>query len=299
MRSEYEYIASNIRREIEELLSSVGILFRVFSRGKDESSLKSKLARDPEKYSIGGKLIQDSIGIRVALYFPEDIPVVKSIIESKFKINSRASNIDRPERDQFSETRYNLVFHLPSEFANNVYRIRGDKPIDATFEVQLRSILSEGWHEVEHDLRYKAQENWRDHADLSRVLNGIVATLETSEWNMGKVFEELAYRHYKSKNWNGMLPNILRMRLKGVISQNIVDALNADNRVAKSLLRIDRAKLLTLLSHAKPKLPVTSDNVIFFWNATNPQHHCLKLITPIVVMEAAAGVLSDKKGVVT
>lgn len=290
MRSRYEHIAADMRREIEDLLSAVGILFRVFARGKDDASLNSKLMREPGKYRIDGKLIQDSIGVRVALYFPDDIPIVKTILESRFKIDSRASTIDRPERDQFSVTRYNLVFRLPSESADNFLKIKGEAPLDSTFEVQLRSILSEGWHEVEHDLRYKAKENWSGHDDLSRVLNGIVATLETSEWNMGKVFEELAYRHYKSRNWHGMLPSILRMRLKGEITQPVVDALNSDVQVAKDLLRIDRAGLLKLLSLAKPKLPVTPDNVILFWNATGPQHQCLKSLTPVIVQDAAASI---------
>jgi len=297
MRSKYEHIAAEMRREVEDLLSAVGILFRVFARGKDESSLKSKLMREPGKYKTDGKLIQDSIGVRVALYFPDDIPIVKSILESRFQINSSASTIDRPERDQFSVTRYNLVFRLPSESAVNFSRIRGDAPIDSTFEVQLRSILSEGWHEVEHDLRYKAKEDWNDHPDLSRVLNGIIATLETSEWNMGKIFEELAYRHYKSRNWQGMLPSILRMRLKGEITQPILDALNSDIQVAKNLLKIDRAKILKLLSHAKPKLPVTPDNVILFWNATGPQHQCLQLLTPVIVSDAAAGITPSLDGI--
>ena len=38
MRSKYGPITEEIRREIDELLSGVGILFRVFARGKDESS---------------------------------------------------------------------------------------------------------------------------------------------------------------------------------------------------------------------------------------------------------------------
>ena len=296
MRSEYEHIAAELRREIEDLLSGIGILFRVFARGKDELSLKSKLERDPGKYYNGGRLIQDSIGVRIALYFQDDIPIVKSILESKFRIDGGASTIDRPERDQFSVTRYNLVFRLPSEHADNFSRIKGDAPLDSTFEVQLRSILSEGWHEVEHDLRYKAKGNWSGHDDLSRVLNGIVATLETSEWNMGKVFEELAYRHYKSRNWHGMLPNILRMRLKGEITEPIVCALNSNIEIAKELLRIDRPKLLRQLAHAKPKLPVTADNVILFWNAIGPKHKCLQFLTPVIVSEAAVGVSDELEG---
>lgn len=294
MRSKYGHIAEEMRREIEDLLSSVGILFRVFARGKDPASLSSKLMREPGKYQLGGKLIQDSIGIRVALYFPDDIPIVKSILESRFECDQSASTIDRPESDQFSVTRYNLVFRLTNEAEDSFARIKGNDPLDSTFEVQLRSILSEGWHEVEHDLRYKASENWSGHDDLSRVLNGIVATLETSEWNMGKVFEELAYRHYKSLNWQGMLPSILRMRLKGVITEPIINALNSDMQVAKDLLRINRPQLLRLLSRAKPKLPVTPDNVILFWNATGPRHDCLISLTPVVVSDVTAGMFPIK-----
>ena len=293
MRNKYEHIAAELRREIEDLLSGIGILFRVFARGKDELSLRAKLERTPGKYHAEGKLIQDAIGVRIALYFQDDISIVKSILESKFRIDSGASTIDRPERDQFSVTRYNLVFRLPSEHADNFSRIRGDAPLDSTFEVQLRSILSEGWHEVEHDLRYKAKGNWDGHDDLSRVLNGIVATLETSEWNMGKVFEELAYRHYKMRNWQGMLPSILRMRLKGEITEPIVHAINSNIEIAKELLRINRPKLLKQLARAKPKLPVTADNVILFWNAIGPQHQCHKSLTPVIVSEAAVGVHAE------
>ena len=288
MRSQYAHTAEEIRREIEELLSGIGLLFRVFARGKNPTSLTKKLTQEPGKYAIGGKLIQDVIGVRVALYFPDDIPIVKSILESKFKLNSAASTIDTPGSDQFSVTRYNLVFQLPIEAAENLIRGSKGAPIDATFEVQLRSILSEGWHEVEHDLRYKAKEDWSGHEDLSRVLNGIVAILETSEWSMGKLFDELAFRHYKAKNWNAMLPSLLRMRLRGPISEEIAVVLSANTAAAKELSRIDRAKLLKNFSRTKPKIPVTSDNVIFLWNSTGPRYECLTSITPLVVIEAAA-----------
>lgn len=288
MRSHFSHITEDIRRDIDNLLSGVGILFRTFARGKDPESLEAKIQREPGKYSIGGKLIQDTIGVRVALYFPDDIPIVKSILESKFKINSMASTIDRPDSDQFSVTRYNLVFHLPDEPADNFSRIRGAAPLDTTFEVQLRSILSEGWHEVEHDLRYKAKDHWVEHADLNRVLNSIVATLETSEWSMAKIFDELAYRHYKGQNWQGMLPSLLRMRLKGLISQSVIEALNSDGQAAKDLVRIDRARLIKLLSRTKPKIPTTPDNVILFWNATGPNHQCLEVLTPVVIRDAIA-----------
>ena len=294
MRSEFSHQSEEIRRSIEDLLSSVGILFRVFARGKDSESLKRKINKEPGKYQIGGRLIQDTIGIRVALYFPDDIPIVKSRLESEYKIEASSSTIDRPDSDQFSVTRYNLVFRLPSELADSFRRQQKDRPIDSTFEVQLRSILSEGWHEVEHDLRYKAKEHWIDHSDLSRVLNGIVATLESSEWGMAKIFEELAYRHYKSKNWHGMLPSLLRLRLRGDISSALADALDANPQAAKDLLRIDRGQFISQLSLARPKIPINPDNVVLFWNAAGPKHECLVALTPVIVMEAASSIPSKK-----
>lgn len=294
MRSNYAHIAEDVRREIDDLLSSVGILFRVFARGKDPLSLQQKIDREPGKYILDKKMIQDVIGVRVALYFPDDIPIVKSILESRFKFNSAASAIDMPESDQFSVTRFNLVFELSSDLKDNFMKIRGNHPLDATFEVQLRSILSEGWHEVEHDLRYKAKDNWIEHNDLSRALNGVVATLESSEWSMSKIFDELAYRHYKKKNWQGMLPSLLRMRLRGAISKEISDALDSNAEAAKDLLKIDRAILLETLSNAKPKLPVTLDNVVYFWNATGPRHDCLMSLMPGIVSEVASSLTLRK-----
>lgn len=288
MRSDYGYIAEEVRREVDDLLSGVGLLFRVFARGKDKLSLNEKINKDPRKYSLGGKLVQDVIGIRVALYFPDDIAIVKSILESRYRLEAAASTIDTPDSDEFSVTRYNLVFRLSTELAENFARISRSAPLDATFEVQLRSILSEGWHEVEHDLRYKAKSDWDGHDDLSRVLNGIVATLETSEWSMGKIFDELAYRHYKTGNWNGMLPSLLRMRLRGSLSEEISQALNSYPQAAKDLLRIDRSRLLTKLSRTKPKIPITLDNVVLTWNLCGPRHQCLIDLTPDIIQEAVS-----------
>lgn len=288
MQSEFRHIAEEIRRQVEGCLFGVGILSRVFARGKDQGSINNKLIRQPEKYKIGGRLIQDVIGIRVAVYFYEDILIVKSLLESKYTIDLSSSTIDKPGSDQFSVTRYNLIFKLPDDIRQNFHRISANDPIDTTFEVQLRSMLSEGWHEVEHDLRYKAKESWHDHDDLSRALNGVAATLETSEWSMGRIFDELAYRHYRRKNWSAMLPNLLRIRLRGEISEELASVLDREGSVAKGLLKIDRSLLIMALFEARPCVPVTMENLIFFWNCIGPKHSSLSLLTPPLITESAA-----------
>lgn len=287
MQSNFRHIAEELRRQVEDALFAVGLFARVFARGKDQDSLNHKIQRSPGKYSADGKLIQDAIGIRVALYFADDIPLVKSILESKYHFDQASSTIDRPDRDQFSVTRYNLVFRLPEDLIGGFTSASAGNPIDTCFEVQLRSILSEGWHEVEHDLRYKAKENWRDHDDLSRALNGVVATLETSEWSMGRIFDELAYRHYKQKNWSAMLPNLLRIRVRGHVSESLSNVLNLDPVAAKDLARVDRAGLILSLFAARPRVPVTMENLVFFWNAIGPRHDSLLQFTPALILDAA------------
>jgi ppGpp synthetase/RelA/SpoT-type nucleotidyltranferase len=287
VQSNFRHIAEELRRQVEDALFAVGLLARVFARGKDQDSLNHKIERNPGKYSTNGKLIQDAIGIRVALYFADDISLVKAILESKYQFDQASSTIDRPDRDQFSVTRYNLVFRLPDDLIGGFTRASAGHPIDTCFEVQLRSILSEGWHEVEHDLRYKAKDNWRDHDDLSRALNGVVATLETSEWSMGRIFDELAYRHYKQKNWSAMLPNLLRIRVRGHISEALGNVLNLDPVAAKDLARVDRARLILSLFAARPRVPVTMENLVLFWNAVGPRHDSLLPLTPALILESA------------
>ena len=115
--------------------------------------------------------------------------------------------------------------------------------IDNTFEVQLRTVLSEGWHEIDHDLRYKCRSDWEGHNDLERVFNGVFAGLETSDWSNLMVFEKLSYRHYKDSKWEAMFRTKFRVRLKDSILQDkLKSILNSDKAIGKSLFRVERTR---------------------------------------------------------
>ncbi len=66
-----EGVMKEITASISSKLSDVGIMFRLFSRAKSQESLKKKLGSDSD-YGNGKKL-QDLIGVRVVLYFNDDI----------------------------------------------------------------------------------------------------------------------------------------------------------------------------------------------------------------------------------
>jgi ppGpp synthetase/RelA/SpoT-type nucleotidyltranferase len=274
-----------IRREIENTLYGLGFLCRVFGRSKSCDSLSKKLQREPNKYQLGGRLIQDLIGIRVVMYFQEDIEIVKKILCKKYIFDNTSSTIDLPETDQFSVTRFNLIFKIPDQYSKEFIRQTKGHPIDLSFEIQLRSMLSEGWHEVEHDLRYKSKENWNGQHDLSRALNGIMATLETSEWTMNRIFDDLAYRHYKEGNWVGMLQNKFRMRVDAKLSDELTLLFNTDNNLAKEMFRVEKSSLIQKIQPIYPQLPINLDNLIYVWNYYFFKEVRIRDLTPPLILE--------------
>lgn len=285
MATDFRHTAEDLRREVESILQRVGILCRVFSRGKERRSLDSKLAREPGKYAVGKKLVQDAIGVRVVVYFSEDVEIVAKLLCKEFQHDVKSSTVDLPSTDQFAVTRHNLIFSIPDQYSQDMKKSIGTYPIDETFEVQLRSILSEGWHEVEHDLRYKSKENWEGHGDLGRALNGIIATIETSEWTMRKIFDDLAYRNYKSKKWPQMLHNKVRVRTEPHLSDGICAILDADLELAKLVSRIDRKAVIFFLNELRPTLPLTLDNIVYVWNHLFIRDERITGLTPDFIKE--------------
>ncbi len=286
----YRRVAETLRRQIEDDFLSLGILCRVFGRAKAEASLNRKLESSPGKYSFGGRLVQDLVGIRVVLYFPEDVQVIEELLRTKYACDDASCTIDRPVATVFSVTRHNLIFKLPPEFDRDIQHTR-ILPVDRTFEVQIRTILSEGWHEVEHDLRYKRLAHWDGHDDLSRGLNGVVATLETAELSMRKIFDDLATRHLASRQWAAMLHTVLRMRVSSYLSPEIEEILNADLAVAQELSRINRMSIFRSLSKLAPRIPLSLDNIVHLWNFTSQNNGSISTLSPQILTENFAASL--------
>ncbi len=285
MDSQFKYSAESIRRKIEDTLNGAGILCRVFGRGKSNQSIRKKLEKENGKYYSSTKKLQDAIGIRVVIYFSDDIEIVKNIIEKQYTLLENDSTIDTPNGNEFSVTRYNLVFKVPHDEKESIEREINGRYIDDTFELQIRSVLSEGWHEVEHDLRYKQKEYWVGHDDLSRSLNGIVATLETSEWAMKRIFDDLAYKNYKQKKWDAMITLKLRMRISGNLKNEIKEIFYENNETAKQFLRINRSDIMFLFSTIRPRLPITLENAVYLWNKKAVKCEKISNLTPKLIID--------------
>ena len=275
-----ERISSVISSEIEEDLNRCGLFFRIFSRVKTANSIQVKMSM--KSYSETGKKMQDIIGIRVVLYFSSDIEMVQNYLERKFVCVDKT--IDKINESDFRPQRTNLVFNVPEELSGEFRAIVEDRRIDCTFEVQLRTVFSEGWHEVEHDLRYKRKTDWNEFPNLSRRLNGVLAVLETCDWAIQGIFETITYEAYQDKNWEKMIRNHFLIRFDSQsIGHQLEAFLNENPEFSKMLLKISREKMISLLLEYNVFLPLSIDNFIHTINFFHFKNSALSKICPDVV----------------
>lgn len=272
-------VRSDVVGDITSALNDIGLMYRVFSRSKTQKSLEEKMKGDGEYGK--NKKVQDLIGVRVVLYFNDDIRSVRSIVSSIFEESERDVSIDQVGKEEFKAVRYNIVYSLPDVYLKNLNLGDFSNVIDGTFELQIRTIFSEGWHEIEHDLRYKCQEDWTGFDGESRLLNGVYASLENSEWTMIKIFEGLAYSHYKSKQWSAMLRQKFRLRFVDQdLGEDLRRLFDDDSLLAKKIFRIDREFLILEMCRRGFYYPVTMDNIVFFANIISVKDARITAVTP-------------------
>lgn len=278
MQSNLNKIAIQLTSEISELLSRCGLMFRIFSRVKTESSLKHKLE---VKYADKKVKIQDMIGIRIVTYFHDDIDAL-ALYYSVGDVVKKS--IDELDSSTFRPQRLNITCRIPADM---VEEFRTALPenyrdcIEPTYEVQIRTVFSEGWHEVEHDLRYKCKEDWEGCESYSRALNGVIATLETAEWNMKAIFAEMARHNFYHSDYTAMLRNKFRLKFKSEkLSGWLDDHLKANIHLAEAALNTDRLIVIcTLLTH-KADFSLTYDNLFFLINRIEMMDFDLMAIEP-------------------
>ena len=269
-----------LENQIKSLLDRTGIFYRLWLRVKSRDSIEEKLAR---KTDIKDYRMQDLIGCRIVCYFQEDIQICEKIVCTKFEEIEKDRSIDQVDAETFKPERRNYVFKLPQEILELFEDDIWDHTFDKTFECQFRTILSEGWHEIEHDLRYKHLDAWEHSANLSRSLNGIFATLQTSDWALMKICDDLAYKCYKEKDWSGLLRNKVRIKFAGKgLSQRLTDVLDRNSEISKRILNFNKTELLLFLS--ANRVPITYDNILFCINFITIKNDEILKITPEYIL---------------
>lgn len=254
-------------------LNNAGIYFNSTSRIKSESSLLHKL--ETGKYSMqeGGRKIQDIIGIRINLFYLEDMDICEKILEETFLLDNWSKT--KNEENKFEARKCNGVFRIPSKYLRNIPASVWNKPFDQTFEVQLRTVLFEGWHEIEHEMRYKYKlgsdsketDLWTGHEDLSRVMNSIIANLELCDWSIMQIFNSIHDSQYKEKNWENAIRSKYRLRItQDPLKPELREYLDNNPDIVAQFHTVSKRELVEILLNKKYHKELTPDRVIYLIN---------------------------------
>lgn len=301
-----DFIRTDIEDQLRRILDKTGLFYRIFSRTKSSKSIGKKLKQKKEKYEKGEKM-QDLFGVRIIFYFQEDVEIFYEYMKNQDNFDAKnesntikeieninASKIHLEKEDNehiknllklfplddklFMPSRLNLVVKLSEVQQDYLQKFLRDTDfediIDSTYELQLRTVFSEGWHEVEHDLRYKTKdESWWSYCGTeSRMLNGIYANLETAQTALDMLVRQIAYKNYKQKQWRAMVANHFCLRVEGELNQEIANMIDEsvqnDKKVnyAKDLLRFNKAELVRTLLSIPDSYKLNIDNIIFLVN---------------------------------
>ena len=285
---EINSLGKDLGKRIQDKLERSGIYFRIFARVKEAGSIWHKLEWKKEEYLQKNKKMQDIVGIRIVLYYMDDIAICKEMLKNTYFIIEKDSHEDKPKVNEFNPLRMNYVCRIPEEFIERFpAKLWEDYRIDKTFEVQIRTTFSEGWHEVDHEVRYKHKEAWEQHYEFSRELNGIYATLEVCDRSMVNLLERLAYRNYKNMEIEAMVRHKFRLRFENPrISVPLKEFLEKDTDLVKKIYRSEREETIRFFaSELSDGIALTVDNLIFVCNEVCLGRKDLEDRTPMLIRE--------------
>lgn len=259
-------VTDELQAIIDDHLKKCGVFHRIFSRVKTPSSLAHKYTVKYYGEGEADEYIQDLIGLRINVYFKDDLKICQDILEACFELVSWTESDD--DDKTFSATKINGVFRLPDYLVERISPETWDFWIDKTFEVQLKTIFFEGWHEVEHDMRYKNHEIWDSFPSTARHLNSILATLELCDISMESIFEDLAHDLYKNGDFENMIQMHFRLKfMETEIYDGLLEILGRDHSaLAKKIFKSDRKKLIWAYFKQKKPIPININTAIALLN---------------------------------
>ena len=249
-----------LKHLVEERLKQSGLYYRIFSRIKTAESLA-------RKYQVKSyhreKKIQDLIGLRIDVYFEDDLRICRKMLEQMFSL------VDWSESEknevEFKPVKINGVFRLPDYLKKQVSADTWDMCIDDTFEIQLKTVFFEGWHEIEHDMKYKGGELWSGKNSFARYFNSILATLELCDKSLVTLFENLGHDLYKERNWAGMMKAHYRLKMEErPMYPELEELLNEDfseNNLGKRLFKTSRQVLVDELLKQPRRVPINVNTI--------------------------------------
>lgn len=168
---------------VADLLSRNGVEpARTEWRTKSPDSFAEKVIR--KRYQDPFSQMTDLCGLRIVMYYLEDIEAVGAILTQEFHIDPKNS-VDKgaetdPDRFGYLSVHYIATLKEPRTLLPEW------KPYaDMRVEIQLRTILQHAWAAIDHKLRYKGLAE--SPPELRRALFRLSALLELGDFEFSRI----------------------------------------------------------------------------------------------------------------
>ena len=169
---ELQKVADVARRAVQETLAPSHVeLHQVDARAKALPSAVAKVRQ--KQYRRPWQQLTDQVGVRVIVYYAEDVDRTAAAIRGVFEVDEKRS-VDKRRDLQLRQFGYRSV-HLLIRLGKRLSpQLTGYNRL--WIEVQIRSLLEHGWAEIEHEVCYKAGVHFPDL--LLRRFGALAGTLE-------------------------------------------------------------------------------------------------------------------------
>lgn len=160
------------------------------SRIKDFESFYEKISR--KKYENPFEENEDFCGIRIILYFQDDIEKVNKIIEENFIIEESENKSNKLEDNEFGYRSNHLIIKVKVSWCVTP-NYKGLASIK--IELQIRTVLMHTWAAIEHKLGYKSNQELPK--NLKRKLYLMSAQLENADMQFQEIKNEAESFQYE------------------------------------------------------------------------------------------------------
>lgn len=284
---DYYREAARICAQICEVeLEQNGIRGIVTYRVKRSDRVKKKIEirNRIKEYSNTEEIYQDIVdlsGVRIAVYFPNDIDEVDRLINSRFEVlSSKEFPQELNSNNETSSKNLQRGYHATH------YRLRlkrndlSDtqlKYYNAQIEVQVASVLMHAWAEIEHDLTYKPVRIQPSEEELEILdeLHGIVIlgekTLKRLQTEMKRrVTSERFKNHYE-------LAAFLHSEIQRLNGGNVFEPIMGRADILFRFLELQELNtgesLRDVIQILNPKIPIVEQVVDYFIVGSEEQYN--------------------------
>lgn len=191
IRHSYEALTSRVEQLIYSLLIEEKIdCHLIESRTKEIDSFENKIKRNPNKYNNPLKEITDLSGIRIILYYQDEVENVDRILRENFSIDDK-NTVDKKKILKDNEFGY-LSYHYVCTVNDKRLKLPEWKSFsEMIFEIQVRTVLQHAWASISHEIDYKSKIEIP--SILKRKLFRLAGLIELAD----EEFQEVRDKHIK------------------------------------------------------------------------------------------------------